>query len=610
VSPPNRSVVGPQGLATLPLLIEQALGHHAVGEAARALALPAEAGKDARRSPIACRMLALAYLRLERPAEALRWFNRALAVDAHDRDALAGKGMALQILGRFGDAVACYDRAHALGLGDAETLYNRAAALQAMGELEEAVRSYAAALAQRPSYALALMGRSIALERLGRFEEMLASLKALLAVEPNSGEGWRLVGDVLQRLKRPAEAVAAYDRALTLSGLRAAILINRAAALHELGRLEEALIEVDRALAAAPPEAEAVMLRANVLKDLGRVTDAHAEYRRAFALEPLLVRPAVARVPEFRALFLFAPMCGNTPIEDMIGASAYASTMVMLLPGLDHDVASLRRHGDVVVNLVSDADLGEEALVQSEALIGRIGRPYVNAPANVRRTAREAVAARIAQLPGCRAPVLGRYLRADLLGGMAPAAHALTFPAIVRIAGTHGGEAMERVDDASALGAFVREHPACAYYVSQFVDYRSADGYFRKYRFMFVGGEILPYHLAIDDKWKVHHATTDMVNRPWMQAEERAFLQDPHAACGLAVFDALRAIERSIGLNYAGVDCAVDAQGRVLVFEVNASMLVHLNNDRLPYKREPVRRIKEAFARMLKRKAQEQAQVA
>ena len=34
--------------------------------------------------------------------------------------------------------------------------------------------------------------------------------------------------------------------------------------------------------------------------------------------------------------------------------------------------------------------------------------------------------------------------------------------------------------------------------------------------------EILPYHLAIGNDWKVHHLSTDMVNQPWMQREEAA----------------------------------------------------------------------------------------
>jgi hypothetical protein len=47
----------------------------------------------------------------------------------------------------------------------------------------------------------------------------------------------------------------------------------------------------------------------------------------------------------------------------------------------------------------------------------------------------------------------------------------------------------------------------------------------------------------------------------------------------------------------------LDGDGKVVIFEVNASMLVHSRNDRFPYKNGPVARIKAAFAAMLKDKA-------
>ena len=47
-------------------------------------------------------------------------------------------------------------------------------------------------------------------------------------------------------------------------------------------------------------------------------------------------------------------------------------------------------------------------------------------------------------------------------------------------------------------------------------------------------------------------------------------------------------IRERIGLDYFGIDCGLDASGNLVVFEVNASMLVHDRNDRFPYK-NPVR---------------------
>ena len=180
----------------------------------------------------------------------------------------------------------------------------------------------------------------------------------------------------------------------------------------------------------------------------------------------------------------------------------------------------------------------------------------------------------------------------------------VSFPLIVRVAGTHGGEEMERVAGPAEMELFVSSRNESEFYLSGFVDYRSADGYFRKYRFIFVGDDILPYHLAIDSQWKVHHASTDMANHRWMQEEEKAFLERPEIAFSASAFEALRAIRTKLALDYFGIDCAVDRNGSVVVFEVNASMLVHLRNEGFPYKDPAVRRIKAAFAAMLKHKAE------
>ena len=116
---------------------------------------------------------------------------------------------------------------------------------------------------------------------------------------------------------------------------------------------------------------------------------------------------------------------------------------------------------------------------------------------------------------------------------------------------------------------------------------------------MFVGDEILPYHLAIGNQWKVHHLSTDMANQAWMQQEEAAFLNEPTRVFGERHYQALREIQQRIGLEYCGIDCALDTNGDLLVFEVNASMLVHDDNAEFSYKDPAVRRIKAAFDAML-----------
>jgi hypothetical protein len=116
-----------------------------------------------------------------------------------------------------------------------------------------------------------------------------------------------------------------------------------------------------------------------------------------------------------------------------------------------------------------------------------------------------------------------------------------------------------------------------------------------------VDGQILPYHLAIAADWKVHHDSTDMVDHQWMQAEEEAFLNNPSTVFDSARYRALREIQQRIGLEYFGVDCGLDRSGNLVVFEANASMLVHGQNEGFRYKDPFVLRIKSAFDEMLRK---------
>ncbi len=169
--------------------------------------------------------------------------------------------------------------------------------------------------------------------------------------------------------------------------------------------------------------------------------------------------------------------------------------------------------------------------------------------------------------------------------------------------GTHGGDDFEKIESLDELARFVARRPEDDHYVIEYAEYASSDGHFRKYRFIFVGEEMLPYHLAIGNDWKVHHVSTDMANQPWMQQEEAAFLANPAAIFNAAHYRALRVVRERIGLDYFGIDCGLDPDGNLVVFEVNASMLVHDGNAEFPYKDPFVRVIKNAFDVMLRDRA-------
>jgi hypothetical protein len=95
-----------------------------------------------------------------------------------------------------------------------------------------------------------------------------------------------------------------------------------------------------------------------------------------------------------------------------------------------------------------------------------------------------------------------------------------------------------------------------------------------------------------------------MADHRWMQQEEEAFLNDPAAVFTSEHYQVLQAIQQRVGLEYFGIDCGLDRAGNLVVFEVNASMLVHDDNAAFPYKTPFVHRIKQAFDEMLRKFAQ------
>ncbi|OIQ91392.1 hypothetical protein GALL_266660 [mine drainage metagenome] len=191
-------------------------------------------------------------------------------------------------------------------------------------------------------------------------------------------------------------------------------------------------------------------------------------------------------------------------------------------------------------------------------------------------------------------PPASRTELAELLGGAG-----MALPLLCRPAASHGGQGLVRCDDLRALDERLRATHG-AHYLTEFHDYRSADGCYRKYRMIFVDREPFAYHLAISPHWMVHYFSSGMSDRPEWLAEERRFLQDPRAALGERAMAAIAAIGRRLDLDYAGIDFAPLPDGRLLVFEANATMLIHFERSSGPlaHKNVQVQAIVAAFERL------------
>jgi tetratricopeptide (TPR) repeat protein len=459
--------------------------------------------------------------------------------------------------------------------------------------------------------------------------------RAALRLAPHLADCWCSLGNIHLKAGEPNDAVPFYLQALRLNsshwpastslveammatqqyivarGLLVKFAGERpqdAKIRHQLGRAHFELNELESALecfreAAAldPRDADSINWIGGLKQRMGDIDGAQVAYAEAARIQPLITKPAAKSPAEFRILALYAPFGGNLPTEYLFKDAVHDTDTLALFASREYDGDLFDQDTRLVVNLVSDADQTEALLPLAADLVDRLGKPTVNDPRKIERTTRDVIASLLQGIPGCRIPWASRHKAgADSSPAALQAAFALSSSVLARPVGTHGGDDFEKFEDAAALSAFLSQRPDRDHYLIEYIGYRSGDGYFRKYRFIFVGDQILPYHLCIGNDWKVHHISTDMANQPWMQQEEEAFLNNPTAVFSPAHYRALHTIRERIGLEYCGIDCALDLSGNLVVFEANASMLVHDRNHEFPYKNPAVRRIKLAFEAMLR----------
>jgi tetratricopeptide (TPR) repeat protein len=590
-------------------LIEEAMRRQKAGQLLEATALCRSVLEKDPDNLDALQLLASLALNANRKEEAIELLQRAAGRLQRRGDATAKHAVLYKILGdllrvegRASEAIAVYRRGTELAPQIAALHADLGHALMIEGNVLLAEQSYATAVGLQPNCTnLAHLANAHA--GLGRLDDAINLYRRAVELAPEYWNAWIQLARMLRMRCEYQQAAQVLEKVSVATADDPGLIRERGQLAMARGDLAAARHDFEKILERNPEDADACHLLAGIAVLSGDTTKADSYYRRVMQLRPVLKIPAIKSPPEVAALFIFAPGAANTPTEDLVRGSVYESNFLFLLEGVDYDPAVLRRYGQVVVNLVSDVDLGNPQLLIAKELIERLDLPVVNEPEKVLRTGREAVAQVLSALPDCRTPWVERHRARDLVARAGEILANRPLPVLIRVAGTHGGMDFDKVMTIDELTAFAAAHLQSALYLIEYLDYASADGCFRKYRFFFVDQEILPYHLAIGDSWKVHHLSTDMKVQPWKQQEEKAFLDHPAKFFSEKNFATLRAIRTAIGLDFFGIDCALDAAGNLVVFEVNASMLAHQHNQDFPYKNPHVERVKLAFAEMLHRKA-------
>ena len=382
----------------------------------------------------------------------------------------------------------------------------------------------------------------------------------------------------------------------------ALVLYNVATVYAIKGRRDDAIRWYRHALDVHPDLAIAHQNLAAVLEAAGDKRGALSHRDRAYRLQRAFVEPAV-RDERRRVLILgVGKGTGNVPIDAMLSFETTSRIRYAIDYADDAEDAQLPPY-DVVFNAIGDPDIAQPLSPRIARFTRRCGRPVLNPPDAIERTFRHRTATQLAPV---RDAIVPRCIRLDAKPASADALarqlaqHDVTFPLLMRPLAVHGGEQLARHASIDTLWpALVALDAPC--YLTAYHDFRSADGYFRKYRVIYVDREPYAYHLAISPQWMVHYFSAEMTDTRWKLEEETRFLADPRAALGTRAMDAIVEIGRRLDLDYGGLDFALTSAQQVLVFEANATMLAHreARNGPLAHKNPFIERIAAAFERML-----------
>jgi len=361
-------------------------------------------------------------------------------------------------------------------------------------------------------------------------------------------------------------------------------------ALHELGRLayqenrRDAARTIYRQIIEMwPQDAVGRVNLGNILYEDGAFAEAERHFEAAIALDPNSVEAhrGLRRILRDRdiatenqgrdnvhgsILLLLSAKGGNIPTPDILGDHLFAVTTLYAeyyKPDLP-----LPPHA-LVFNAIGDADLCADALAIAAQITAHTRAPVINLPTRVSQTGRADNAKHLASIAGVRTP----HMRVAARDKLAEAA-TMEFPFLLRALGFHTGEHFVRVEHVEELDNAALALPGDFLLLVEYLHARGPDGMARKYRVMCIDGVIYPLHLAVSSDWKVHYFTAGMAENARWREEEQRFLEDMPAILGTNAMAALTHIGEMLGLDYMGIDFALNDDKSILLFEANATMAI------------------------------------
>lgn len=133
-----------------------------------------------------------------------------------DAQGYTARAQALARSGKAEEALVEFDRALALDPYNVQALYGRGLIFQGEKKHQQAIEDFTAANGLKPQQVEPLLARATSYLALDRAREAASDLDEAVQADPNSAQAWSARGVTYERLGDKAKASASYGRALAL----------------------------------------------------------------------------------------------------------------------------------------------------------------------------------------------------------------------------------------------------------------------------------------------------------------------------------------------------------------------------------------------------------
>jgi len=284
---------------------------------------------------------------------------------------------------------------------------------------------------------------------------------------------------------------------------------------------------------------------------------------------------------------------GGANVSSHIKNDLFDRSSVLLDTRDDQDLPRIMI--SAVFNQISDADTHKITLKKVDDFYNAIGDkvPFFNLPSLIMNTSRDNIYRTLQGIDKLYIPKTVKIQPkspSDIYESVKK--EGFKFPVILRRAGDHGGISTIRIDDdKEEFNVFALD--GRDYYLTQFVEYAEEDGLYKKYRLIVVDGKAYLRHVKVGSNWMVHHKNQIKNPQKLQQISAKRFLNNKET-----IQKVVTDIYNQLQLDYFGIDCYIDKNLNLLVFEINPNMaaLFHVKGEIF---NDNVDKIKEAVIKMI-----------